>query len=211
MYPEADIYTSVFLQHNNPKYQGRKVYTSYIQKIPYIGKKHKLCMLLRPSAFARFNFSKYNIVISSSSAEAKHIRTNKKTKHICYCHTPTRYLWSHTKQYKNMLEFGIFNPLARCIMNITFPFLRKLDYKAAKNVDIFIANSQTTQKRIQKYYQRESEVIHPFFQKNIQPKEIKNLPEKYFFAIGRIVPYKKFDVLVEAFNNLPSHHLIIAT
>lgn len=107
MYPEADIYTSVFFPTQELKkyFQGRKVYTSFIQHIPFLNRRHKFCMLLRPLAFRRFDFSGYDLVISSSSAEAKGVYTEGKTKHICYCHTPTRYLWSHSEQYKKFLEF----------------------------------------------------------------------------------------------------------
>ncbi len=105
MYPEADIYTSVFFPDRPELFAERKVFTSFIQHIPFLNRKHKLCMLLRPLAFSRFDFSDYDLVISSSSAEAKGIHTSGKTKHICYCHTPTRYLWSHSEAYKNFLEF----------------------------------------------------------------------------------------------------------
>lgn len=100
MYPEADIYTSVFFPERPEYFTNRKIHTSFIQYIPFLNRRHKLCMLLRPLAFRLFNFKKYDLVISLTSAEAKGIRTKRKTTHICYCHTPTRYLWSHASEYR---------------------------------------------------------------------------------------------------------------
>jgi hypothetical protein len=120
MYPEADIFTSVcFMEH--PMLEGRRVYTSWIQEIPFLNRKHKLAGILRPWAFRSFDLSKYDIIISSSSAEAKNAGyTKKKTgaKHFCYCHTPTRYYWSHAKEYEDMMEFGFWNPLVKSIFRL---------------------------------------------------------------------------------------------
>lgn len=100
MYPEAEVYTSVFFPERPEYFTGRTIHTSFIQYIPFLNRRHKLCMLLRPLAFRLFNFKKYDLVISLTSAEAKGIRTKRETTHICYCHTPTRYLWSHTSEYR---------------------------------------------------------------------------------------------------------------
>lgn len=168
MYPDADIYTSVFFPTRPKVFEGRKVYTSFIQYIPFLNRRHKLCMPLRPLAFSLFRFGKYDIVISSTSAEAKGIRTKGKTKHVCYCHTPTRYLWSHTEAYRGFLEFGWLNWFAKLIIPTTFMFMRRWDKKAAQRPDIFIANSTTTQERIAEYYGRESTVVYPF----LTPREL---------------------------------------
>lgn len=106
MYPDADIYTSVFFPDKPKYFKNRNIHTSFIQYIPFLNRRHKLCMLLRPLAFWLFDFSSYDIVITLSSAEAKGIRTSGKTTHICYCHTPTRYLWSHSDEYRSFLEFS---------------------------------------------------------------------------------------------------------
>ena len=162
MYPEADIYTSVFFPTRPKVFEGRKVYTSFIQYIPFLNRRHKFCMLFRPLAFARFDFSEYDIVISSTSAEAKGIRTRGKTKHICYCHTPTRYLWSHTAAYRGFLEFGWLNWFAKLIIPTAFMVMRRWNKGAAQRPDIFIANSVTTRDRIAEYYARESHIVYPF-------------------------------------------------
>ena len=130
LYPEADIYTSVcFMDH--PMLEWRRVYTSWLQRVPFFNRRHKLAGILRPFAFRSFDLSGYDIILTSSSAEAKNAgfrnkiplapfikgEQNKKPIHICYCHTPTRYYWSHFEEYRNMMEFGFFNPLARFVLD----------------------------------------------------------------------------------------------
>ncbi len=218
LYPDADIYTSVcFMDH--PMLKWRRVYTSWLQRVPFFNQRHKLAGILRPFAFRSFDLSKYDIIISSSSAEAKHAgfrnkipltpfnkgernqkpkAKNQKPIHICYCHTPTRYYWSHFDEYRNMMEFGFFNPLARFVLDLLIGHLRKLDYTAAERVDYFIANSENTKERIQKYYNRESEVIYPGV--NIPEMPIEHQKWEYYIGVWRCIPYKKFDLLVDTFN-----------
>lgn len=198
LFPQADIFTSVFHQPNHPLFKNRKIYTSFIQKLPFFSARPKLSLFFRPFAFKRFRFDWYDLVISSSSAESKGVIVPPKTLHICYCHTPTRYFWSHYTEYKNMLEFGFLNPLAKLCMVLCIPYLKKLDFLAAKRPDFFIANSKNIQNRISKYYQRESEVIYP----GIDTKKFVFCEQKedYYISMGRVIPYKKFDLLVEAFN-----------
>lgn len=213
IFPHADIFTSIFYQSENPLFQNYeivpsgkkpkkenipKIYTSFIQKIPYLKKKHKLALTLRPDAFEAFDLSSYDIVISSSSAESKGVITKPDCLQICYCHTPTRYFWSHYENYKNMMEFGILNPLAKRIFPRIIERLRKWDYAAAQRPDYFIANSKNTAERIQKYYKRESEVIYPCL--DISKIPFSKEKENYYFYAGRVIPYKKFDLIVETFN-----------
>lgn len=197
MFPNADIYTSVFWQHNNPIFQGRKVYTSFIQKIPFLNKSHKLALTLRPYAFESFDLSQYDVVISSSTAESKWVITKPETLHICYCHTPTRYFWSHYHEYLSMMEFWILNPIGRWLMPKLVHKLRQWDFLASKRVDFFVANSKNTAWRIQKYYKREAEVIYPGIDlENFYLSEKKD----FYLYVGRVIPYKKFDLVVETFN-----------
>ncbi|MBX9809489.1 glycosyltransferase [Candidatus Gracilibacteria bacterium] len=199
-FPDADIYTSVcFMDH--PMLKGRRIYTSWLQKVPFFNRRHKLAGILRPWAFRSFDLSGYDIILSSSSAEAKnagYTKRGKNTKHFCYCHTPTRYYWSHFEEYKNMMEFGFFNPIAKGALNLLINWLRKIDYAAAQKVDFFIANSRNTQDRIKKYYNRESEVIYPGVE--IKDSQIETKKGDYYISVGRCIPYKKFDLLVDTFN-----------
>ncbi len=197
-FPEADIYSSIFWQQNNQVFEWRKIYTSFIQKIPILNKSHKLALTLRPLAFENFDLSEYDIVISSTSAESKWIITKPWTLQICYCHTPTRYFWSHYHEYINMMEFGILNHLWKWFMPKIVHKLRKWDYCAAQRPDYFIANSENTKRRIQKYYKRNSLVIYPWI--DSKSFEFRDKKEDFYLYIWRCIPYKRFDLIVDAFN-----------
>ena len=222
IFPQADIFTSIFFQKWNPIFSGHKVTTSFIQKLPILNKSHKLALTLRPQAFESFDMSQYDIVISSTSAESKWVITKPDCLQICYCHTPTRYFWSHYDEYLSMMEFGILNPLGKWLMPKLIKKLRRWDYCAAQRPDYFIANSKNTQDRITKYYERESDVIYPAI-------DISEFPETplpsstphplplsweergdFYLAVWRCIPYKKFDLLVDAFNT-NGKRLVIAT
>lgn len=208
-FPQADIFTSVFWQQENPIFQWRKITTSFIQKIPILNKSHKLALWLRPLAFESFDLSEYDIVISSTSAESKWVITKPDCLQICYCHTPTRYFWSHYHEYLNMMEFwGFLNWIGKKIAPKKIHELRKWDFFAAQRPDYLIANSQNTQSRISKYYKRDSQVIYPCI--DTTKFEISENIWDYYFYIWRCIPYKKFDLLVDAFNK-NGKKLIIAT
>lgn len=197
VFPNADIYTSVFFQEENEIFKNKKITTSFIQKIPFLNKNHKMALMLRPYRFENFDLRNYDIVISSSSAESKWVITKPETLHFCYCHTPTRYFWSHYHEYKNMMEFGILNIFAKLFMPKIINSLRIWDFVASKRVDYFIANSKNTSSRIKKYYQSESQVIYPW----IDTSSFYIWEKKDFYLyVWRVIPYKKFDLVVEAFN-----------
>lgn len=198
LFPEADIFTSIFYQEKNPIFKWKKITSSFIQKIPFLNKSHKLALTLRPLAFESFDLSQYDIVISSSSAESKWVITKPETLQICYCHTPTRYFWSHYHEYLNMMEFGILNKLALFLMPSIVHKLRMRDFVAAQRPDYFIANSENTASRIKKYYDREREVIYPWV--DINKFIFSNEKEDFYLYVWRTIPYKKFDLIVDAFN-----------
>ena len=198
IFPEADIFTSVFFQEHNPIFKWRNVKTSFIQKIPLLNKSHKLALTLRPLAFESFDLSEYDIVISSTSAESKWIITKPNCLQICYCHTPTRYFWSHYHEYLHMMEFGALNFLWKWLMPKIVHNLRQWDFVAAQRPDFFIANSKNTAMRIKKYYDRESEVIYPCI--DTEQFEFNDEKEDFYLYVWRCIPYKKFDLIVDAFN-----------
>lgn len=208
IFPNADIFTSVFFMKDNKIFSWRKITTSFIQKIPLLNKSHKLALMLRPYAFESFDFSEYDIVISSSSAESKWVITKPETLHFCYCHTPTRYFWSHYHEYLEMMEFGILNPIWKWLMPKMVHKLRMWDFLASKRVDYFIANSKNTASRIEKYYKKEAEVIYPWL--DLEHIPFSEEKENYYFYNGRCIPYKKFDLIVDAFNK-NGKNIIIAT
>lgn len=215
LFPQADIYASVYFPKNferlfgpNGKYPNTLITTSFLQRVPLVRSRPKLFPWLRPYAFESFDLSAYDVVISSSSAESKGIITKPETVHVCYCHSPTRYYWSHTHEYQKMLEFGILNPIARFLMPVMLKRLREWDRDAADRVDDFVANSNNTSKRIAKYYRRSATVITPGI--DTEKFVVETDKDDYYLAVGRIIPYKKFDLLVDAFNQ-SGKRLIIAT
>lgn len=200
-FPKAPIYTSVYEPGKLPLFDELDIRTTWLQKIPRPFRKlHKFFPMLRVKAFRDLDLSEFDIIISSSSAESKQVRKTRADQvHICYCHTPIRYYWSHYDQYKKDPGYGILNWLIRLTMPLMVPPLKKADYKAAQNVDFFIANSSEVQKRIKRYYGKSSTVIHPpvdaeRFTDVAQPL----LKRTGYVALGRQVPYKRIDLAVRA-------------
>jgi len=200
LYPEAPIYTSYCTDEWREKFNG-KVVTGWLQHWPF-SKLRKYIPALRIWWFTRLDLSGYDFVISSSgNGEAKGIRTPKNTTHICYCHSPTHYYWRHYDQYLKQPGFGVFNPLARLGLRLLVGPLRKWDLKASKRPDYYIANSAHIQSDIQKYYGREAVVIHP-------PVDVDRFagkgtnPRQGFVTVGRQVPFKQTDIIVEACTKL---------
>ncbi len=206
IFPQADIFTSVYKAESFPELSQRKVITTYLQKWP-LKFKHQLFPTLRPKAFESLNLDKYDLVISSASAEAKGILTQPSTLHICYCHTPTRYFWSHYHEYLKAKQFGILDPIAKLFIPSTIHNLRKWDRVAADRVDFFIANSRHTQNRIRKYYNMDSTVINPPVDFNRFSGESQ--VGDYYLVLGRQMPYKRTDLVVEAFSALSSKLKIV--
>jgi len=199
LFPNADIYTSVFNAKAFPELAERDVYPSFLQTMPW-GKRHQLWPTLRPRAFEEFNLDDYDIVISSASAEAKGVITKPETLHICYCHTPTRYYWSHYHYYLEHPEFGPLNPVVKWIMPRLIHNLRLWDRVAADRVDLFIANSKTIAARIRKYYEANSTVIYPPV--DAHRFNVSREVDDYYLIVGRQTGYKRTDIAIEAFNRL---------
>ncbi len=198
IFPKADIFTSVFWQQEREIFKWKKITTSFIQKIPILNKSHKLALMLRPLAFESFDLSEYDIVISSTSAESKWVITKPETLQICYCHTPTRYFWSHYYEYINMMEFWVLNFLGKFLMPKIVHKLRIWDFIASYRPDYFLANSKNTASRIKKYYNRDATVLYPCL--DIDKIPFYEEKEDYYFYAGRCIPYKKFNLIVDAFN-----------
>jgi glycosyltransferase involved in cell wall biosynthesis len=199
MYPEAPIYTSCVTKEWQKRLDS-KVVTGYLQRWPFF-KIRKFIPFLRIWWFQSLDFSDYDLVISSSGAEAKGIKTSGKTLHINYCHAPTHYYWSRYNEYLQNPGFGFLNPLARFGLKILVSPLRKWDYKAAQRPDKIIANSTYTKNQIKKYYDRESTVIFPPVDtKYFEPT--KPIKRNGFIITGRQTPYKRFDLAVKACTQL---------
>lgn len=201
-FPDAPIYTSTYVPEKMPEFAGLDIRTTSLQNLPGPLKKlHKFFPMQRVRAFRELDLTEFDIIISSSSAEAKQVRKTRPDQvHICYCHTPIRYYWSHYDDYRQDPGFGKLNWLIRLAMPFFVPPLRDADYKAAQDVDLFVANSTEVQRRIKKYYGRDSTVIHPPVDVNrFTPARERG---NYYVALGRQVPYKRIDLAVSAATEL---------
>lgn len=207
MFPEAPIYTLLSEEKNVNKYfKNRQIETSIIQKLPGGVKHYQWYLLFMPMAVEFFDLRAYDLVISDTSSFAKGVITRPETLHICYCHTPTRYLWSDTHQYINELKY---NKWFKKIISYVLNGLRIWDRAAADRVDMFIANSKTVQKRITKYYRRDSVLIYPPVEtEKFTPLDLsaQSAEEKYFLVGCRLAPYKRVDIVVEAFKSLGENY-----
>lgn len=198
IYPDAPIYTLLYNKKNIDKYYpGRRVEASIIQKFPGGVKHYQWYMPFMPMAIEFFDLRGFDVVISDTASFAKGVITAPETLHICYCHTPTRYLWSDTHQYINELKY---NKFFKKIISFVLNYVRIWDKLAADRVDIFIANSKIVQKRIKKYYQRDSTIIYP--PTEIGKFHVSATQGDYFLCGCRLVPYKRIDIVIKAFKAL---------
>ena len=198
IYPDAPIFVLVYdSKRANKVFQKAKIETSFIQKMPWGLKRYQWYLPLMPLAVEKYNLFDYDLVISSSSAFAKGIITKPDSVHICYCHTPTRFLWSDTHSYTEELKY---NKVIKKFIPSSLHKIRLWDRLASDRVDKFIANSQNIAGKIRKYYRRESEVIYAPV--DIDKFQIASKIDSYFLTGGRLVAYKRFDLTIEVFNRL---------
>jgi len=204
IWPEAPLYTSVYNRETSHWAKVFKVIPSFLQNFVFSKTNHEFYFWLMPFAFESFSFDEYDVVISLTSEAAKGIITKPETLHLCYCLTPTRYLWSG---YPDYFKGGVF----RLLSWPAVAYLKKWDKLAAQRPNSYLAISKTVQKRIKDYYGRESEVIYPPVE--LEKFEILNTKSetntkykiqntKYFLVVSRLVKYKKVDLVIEAFNEL---------
>ncbi len=205
LFPNAPLFTSVYHPQKAGWAKVFNVKTSFLQHFPLASSKHELFPLLMPAAFESFSFDDYDLIVSVTSESAKGIITKPKTKHISYCLTPTRYLWSgHEEYFHNKFFKTIATPAIRS--------LRAWDKIAAHRPDKFVAISKEVQSRIKKYYGKESVVIYPPLTLNSKfeirnTKQVQNTKSKkeqgeYFLVVSRFVPYKRIDLAIQACNEL---------
>lgn len=199
IWPKAQVYTLVYNQKNFSQYKHWKIKTSFIQKLPFSLSHYRWYLALMPTAIESFNLYGYDLVISDSSAFSKGVLTHQRTPHVCYCHSPTRYLWSDSYEYFKNLRGK--ERIFRKILPLVLTQLRLWDENASCRPDYFIANSQFTAQRIKKYYHREVDaVIYP-------PVEVDKFyfsseQGNYFLIIARPRQYKRIDLAIQAFNEL---------
>lgn len=206
MFPNAHLFTSVYEKNGGSWAKKIEVFPSFLQKIPFASKHHEALGALMPLAFESFNFEKYDLVISVTSEAAKGILTTPKTRHICICLTPTRYLWSGYSQYFS-------NQLFKLISWPIVYHLREWDRIAAMRPDSLIAISKTVSERIKKYYGLTSEIIYPplMIRNNLLKTSTHFAENPYFLVVSRLVPYKKVDLAIKAANKLKLPLKIVGT
>ena len=204
IYPDADIFTLVYDPSAiSEKIRRHKITTSFLQKIG--GVRHYQKMLpLMPYALESFDLTGYDLIISSEAGPAKGIIPGPDALHICYCHSPMRYIWDLYPQYR--AAAGV---LTKALMSLTAPSLRQWDVSTSHRVDHFIANSEYVAKRIERYYRRSAHVINPpvnlsRFDKN----EISDTGD-YYICAGQVTPYKKIEIAIEACTRLKKRLLVI--
>jgi len=203
LYP-APIYTLIKNEQSikGSLFEKAEIYSSFIQKLPKAKDNYRNYLFLFPIAIEQFNLSEYDLIISSSHAVAKGILRNPNQVHICYCHTPMRYIWDLYHEYLKELK-GIKKLLAQAILH----YLRIWDIISVNRVDYFVANSKYVAKRIEKIYGRKATVIYPPV--DIEKFELETRKESFYLTVGRLVPYKKIDVIVKAFRKMPERKLIV--
>lgn len=201
IYPDAPVYSSVFVPEEFPELSGADVRTSFLQKMPSpLKSRHQAFPFLRTVAFERFDLSEFDVVISDCHAEAKGVITQPGTLHICYCYTPIRYYWGGFNQYLANPRYGPLNPVIKLLMPYMVNYLRLWDRMAADRVDVFATTCMNVAKRIRKYYRRDAAVIYPPVSTGwLEPS---GSVDDYYLVVGRQIPYKRTDIVVEAFNRL---------
>ncbi|MCH7951355.1 glycosyltransferase [Patescibacteria group bacterium] len=210
MYPAAPLFTAVYHEKNAPWAREWDVRPSFLNLFPLARSTHELYPWLTPLAFESFDFEGFDMVINVTSAEAKGILTKPETVHLCYCLTPTQYLWVNPKLYEEAIP-RILRPLARPV----FSYLRHWDKIASQRPDEMIAISKTVQRRIKKHYGRDTEVIYPPVDvERFKQKETKDKgppTNDHFLVVSRLVPYKRIDLVIDACNARKVPLIIVGT
>ena len=197
LYPDADVFTHVYDPETMPESIRRMtVRATFIQKLPFAKKLYQNYLPLMPWALRRIDLSGYDLIITSESGPAKAIRKPKGATHICYCHTPMRYLWDMSDEYYQNASL-----LKKMGMKLFIPWLRKWDLWSATQVDHFIANSQFVADRIKRIYGRDATVIHPPVNTGHFQTLERDLQDFYLF-FGQLTAYKRADLAIEAFSRL---------
>ena len=207
IYPDSSIYSLVdFLEEKQRFFiKNKSVVSSFIQRLPGSKKFFRNYFSMFPLAIEQFDLSGFDLIISSNHCAAKGVITGPDQLHICYCHSPVRYAWDLQSLYlaESGLNKGIRSWLVRYLL---FNF-RNWDYRSASGVDYFIANSKYIARRIKKIYGRDSVVIYPNVA--VEAFQLKEEKENFYLTASRLVPYKKVDLIVQAFSNMLDKKLVV--
>ncbi|MFQ5407383.1 MAG: glycosyltransferase [Anaerolineales bacterium] len=197
MFPRAPVFTSMYWRDHMPAaYRRWDIRTSFMDRLPGVYRRHQAYLLLYPLAFRRFNLAGYDLILSNKSGFCLGVRKPPGATHICYCLTPTRYVWG----YDEYVAREQFSGALTAILRPTIRRLQHWERRAARRVDHFIAISSAVQRRIARFYGREAAIIHPPVDTDRYLPVAK--PERYFLVVSRLIPYKRIDLAVEACTRL---------
>lgn len=207
VFPKSDLFSVIdFLSDDSRQhFLGKKANTTFIQKLPKAETKYRNYLPLMPLAIEQLDVSAYDVVLSSSHAVAKGILTGPDQLHISYVHSPIRYAWDLQHQY--LRELGLTTGIKAIIVRWLLHKIRMWDYRTANGVDHFVANSQFIARRIKKVYGRHADVIYPPV--DTDRFTLCEQKENFYVTASRMVPYKKIDLIVEAFSHMPDKKLIV--
>jgi glycosyltransferase involved in cell wall biosynthesis len=195
LWPEADVFTAVYDERGTEgRFADRSITTSFLQRLRPTARTFRPLLPLYPYAVESFDLRGYDLVISSSSAWAHGVIVDERAVHVCYCHNPFRYAWSEREA-----TLATRSRLPRTVLRMLFKQWRQWDWIAAQRVDRYVANSETTRRRVERYYGRDAEVLHPPVDVGrFAPGEVGD----YHLAVSELMPHKRLDVAIEAFNRL---------
>lgn len=207
VFPNADLLAVVEFLPKSLKHfiKHKKVETTFIQKLPFAKTKYRNYLPLMPFAIEQLDVSRYDIVISNSHAVSKGVITHSEQLHICYCHSPIRYAWDLHHEY--LRSAGLQKGVKAFIAKFFLHYLRLWDLATVNRIDYLIANSRYIASRINKVYKREASVIYPPVSTN--SFNLNENKEEFYLAASRMVPYKRIDLIVEAFKFLPKKKLVV--
>lgn len=218
LFPQAPVYTSMYAPEQMPDdYRRWAIQTSFMQRLPAVATHHQAYLPLYPLAFERMDLRGYDLVLSNKSGFCHGVQTHTgngaqdprhqqhRAIHVCYCLTPTRFLWLYD-HYREREQIG---GTLHAVLQPVLRLLRRWDWQAAQRVDHFVAISSTVQKRIESIYGRASVVIHPPVNTTYFAPDPAVPVGDYYLIVSRLIPYKRIDLAIKAFNRLPHEKLLI--
>lgn len=198
LYPSAPVYASIYAPDMMPAlYKQWDIRTSFMQRLPGVMKHHQAYLPLYPLAVESYDLSEYDVVLSSSSAFAKGVITGENTLHVCYCHAPMRFAWN----YYDYIKGERVGRKMQAVLPLALNYVRLWDEASARRVDAYAANSRMVARRIRKRYGRQATVINPPVDTSLYTPD-PSAQGDYFLIVSRLIPYKRIDLAIEAFNKL---------
>jgi glycosyltransferase involved in cell wall biosynthesis len=204
-FPEADVFSLIDFMEDRTFLKGKRAKTSFVQKLPFAKRKYRNYLPLFPLAVEQFDLSAYDLIISSSHAVAKGVLVGPDQLHISYIHSPIRYAWDLQHQY--LTESNLLKGFRSLFARVALHYLRTWDVRTANGVDTFIANSDFIARRVNRVYRRDSTVVYPPV--DTEAFGLSTHKESFYVTVSRMVPYKKVDLVVEAFSGMPERSLVV--